>query len=264
MSIITRVLLVLALVLGGVCIYFTGALKTDKQDQRTKLATETDKAKKAQEALKASEEQRKAKEDELAKAQGEVKAAQQQLAETTGKVTTLQKEVDDLKAKMAAAPAAPAVDTTKIANLEKELADTKAKVAAAEDQVKKANDEVKAKSDQLTALSSERNVLNEKLAKTLKEIKWLKGEPDWPMPLPEGLTAKVLYYDKTWNFVVLDKGKKQGVVQNGKMILHRGTDILGQVRIATVDDDCCIGDLLGSFKKMDPKKEPKPGDLAIP
>ncbi|MCX7827360.1 MAG: hypothetical protein N2689_17655, partial [Verrucomicrobiae bacterium] len=81
---------------------------------------------------------------------------------------------------------------------------------------------------------------------------------------PEGLTAKVLYYDKQWNFVVLDAGKKKGVVPNGKMILHRGTDIIGQIRIATVDDDCSIGDLLGGFKKMDPKKEPKPGDLAIP
>jgi cell shape-determining protein MreC len=78
--------------------------------------------------------------------------------------------------------------------------------------------------------------------------------------LPEGIAGKVLYYDKTWNFTVLDIGKKKGVLPSGVMILHRGTEVVGKVRIATVDDDCCIADFLGDLKK----KEPKPGDMAIP
>ena len=263
MSIITRVLLVLACILGGASIYFCGKIKENKQELQANLVTAADKLNKSQAALKTAEEQRKAKEDETVKAQGELKAAQQLVAEATAKATTLQTRIDELeKAKTMAA--APTSDLSKLANLQKELDDAKAKLTAAEQQVKDANDQLKAKTDQLTALNSENKVINDKLKAAVSEIRVFKGEPNWAMPLPDGLTGKVLYYDKTWNFVVLDVGKKKGVVQNGKMILHRGTDVLGEVRIATVDDDCSIGDLLGNYKKLDPKKEPKPGDLAIP
>ncbi|OHE82344.1 MAG: hypothetical protein A2107_02125 [Verrucomicrobia bacterium GWF2_62_7] len=110
----------------------------------------------------------------------------------------------------------------------------------------------------MAAAEGEKKIISEKFKESDAKNRYYEGKEG--VTLPEGLSGKVLYYDKTWNFTVLDIGKKKGVLPSGVMILHRGTDIIGKVRIATVDDDCSIADFMGDFKK----KEPKAGDMAIP
>lgn len=262
MSIITRICLVVAILLGGVSIFLSGELKTDIKDLgEAKMAAKKE-ADKAKEEAKTASADAAAKKKEADDATAKVAGLTADVTEKTAKVTTLQTQVDDLNKKIAAMPAATASGPASNAA---ELNDLKTKLAAAEQardaaaaQAKEATDKIKALGDQVTAAETEKKVVNEKLKELDAKNRYFEGRDG--VTLPEGLTGKVLYYDKTWNFTVLDIGKKKGVLPSGVMILHRGTDIVGKIRIATVDDDCCIADFLGDLKK----KEPKAGDMAIP
>ncbi len=259
MLIITRVCLVLALVLGGASIYLSGELQKDK----SKLLGDVGTAKKAvDKARKDTEQARadlKAAQTEAQAKQAEAKVLTAQVTEAKATATTLQGQIDELKAKLAGGTTAPPTANTQ------ELDALKAKIASAEQardaaiqQAKDAADKISALTAQVKAADDEKKVVNDKLKESDAKVRYYTGQEG--VTLPEGLTGKVLYYDKTWNFVVLDIGKKKSVLPSGIMILHRGTEVVGKVRIATVDDDCCIADFMGDVKK----KEPKPGDMAIP
>ena len=259
MLIITRVCLVLALVLGGASIYLSGELQKDK----SKLLGDVGTAKKAADKAKAdltaakTEAQTKLKDVEQARAEAKLLAAQ--VTEAKATATTLQGQVDELKAKLASGPGAqPTVNTGEMDALKAKITAAEQARDAAAQQAKDAQDKISALTAQVTAADGEKKVINEKLKESDAKVRYYENKEG--VPLPDGLTGKVLYYDKTWNFTVLDIGKKKGVLPSGIMILHRGTEIVGKVRIATVDDDCCIADFMGDVKK----KEPKPGDMAIP
>ncbi|MFA6560664.1 MAG: hypothetical protein WCV00_01990 [Verrucomicrobiia bacterium] len=260
MSIITRVCLVVALLLGGASIWLGRELATDiKERDNAKIAAKKD-ADKARADMKTAQDEAAAKKKEADDATGKVAGLTTQVTEQTAKVTTLQGQVDELKKKIAATPAAAAGpgNAAELNDLKTKLAATEQARDAAALQAKESADKIKALTDQVAATDGEKKIINEKLKESNAKINYYEGKDG--VTLPEGLSGKVLYYDKTWNFAVLDIGKKKGVLPSGIMIIHRGTDIVGKVRIATVDDDCCVADFLGDFKK----KEPKPGDMAIP
>lgn len=261
MSIITRVCLVVALLLGGASIWLGRELATDINERDNAKIAAKKEADKAKADMKTAQDEAAARKKEADDATGKVASLTTQVTEQTAKVTTLQGQVDELKKKIAeTTPSAVAMpgNAAELNDLKTKLAATEQARDAAAQQAKEAADKIKALTDQVAATDGEKKIINDKLKESNAKISYYEGKDG--VTLPEGLSGKVLYYDKTWNFAVLDIGKKKGVLPSGIMILHRGTDIVGKVRIATVDDDCCVADFLGDLKK----KEPKAGDMAIP
>lgn len=258
MSIITRVCLVVALLLGVGSIVLSRVLTADIKtlgDEKIAAKKETDKAKAD---MKTAQDEAATKKKEAEEAALKMTALTAQMAEKTANVTTLQAEVDKLKKQIAETPPPAPSNQKELDDLKAKLTTTEQARDAAAQQAKEAADKIKALGDQVAAAEGEKKIINEKLKESDAKNRYYEGKDG--VALPEGLSGKVLYYDKTWNFTVLDIGKKKGVLPSGVMILHRGTDIVGKVRIATVDDDCCIADFMGDIKK----KEPKAGDVAIP
>jgi len=235
-------------------------LTTDIKTLGDEKAVKIKEADKAKADLKVAQDDAAARKKEADDAVAKVTALTAQMTEKTAAFTTLQGDVQKLKdeiTRLQSAPPAPA-NTQELNDLKTKLADTEKARDTAAQQAKEASDKIKALTDQVAAAEGEKKIINEKLKESDAKNRYYEGKEG--VSLPEGLTGKVLYYDKTWNFTVLDIGKKKGVLPSGVMILHRGTDIVGKVRIATVDDDCCIADFMGDIKK----KEPKAGDVAIP
>jgi septal ring factor EnvC (AmiA/AmiB activator) len=256
MSIIARVCLVVALLLGGASIFLSKKVDKQAADLRSNLTDAKTELGNTKKTLATTEGTLKAKQDELTKTEEEKKKVEGQLTEATANVTTLKTQLDETKKMVDAGQAAI-----------KELEGIKAKVAEAEQKQQEVAAQLKAKADEATQLTAQVTALkgeNKLLVDTGKQLesrlRFARGEKDWEMPLPEGLIAKVLFYDKSWNFAVLDVGKKKGAVENGVLLLHRGTEVIGQVRISTVDDDASIGDFMGDFKK----NPPQAGDTGIP
>ena len=67
--------------------------------------------------------------------------------------------------------------------------------------------------------------------------------------LPTGLKGKVVAVDPKFDFVVLDIGRDQGALERGEMMIDRDGKLLGKVRIASVQKDHCIANVLTDWKR---------------
>jgi cell shape-determining protein MreC len=63
-----------------------------------------------------------------------------------------------------------------------------------------------------------------------------------------GVSGKVTFVDRTWNFVVLDVGISAGVVPNGELIVYRGQTFLGKLRVTKVDPNDAVAEILPDVK----------------
>lgn len=61
--------------------------------------------------------------------------------------------------------------------------------------------------------------------------------------LPKGLTGRILYVNKAWNFVVIDLGSEDGMVPNAEMLIHRKDKLVGKVSISSIDRKMSIAEL---------------------
>jgi hypothetical protein len=60
----------------------------------------------------------------------------------------------------------------------------------------------------------------------------------------QGLTGRILAVNQGWNFVVLNLGDRNGVVNNAEMLVQRGNQLVGKVRITSVEPSTSIADIV--------------------
>ena len=68
------------------------------------------------------------------------------------------------------------------------------------------------------------------------------------MPLPAGLKGKVLVADPKWNFVVLNVGEDQGVLERGELLVNRNGKLVAKVVVRSVQKDRCIANVLPGWE----------------
>ena len=61
-----------------------------------------------------------------------------------------------------------------------------------------------------------------------------------------GLEGRVLAVNPAWNFVVLSLGDKNGVVSNAELLVKRGTQLIGKVRVTSVEPSTSIADIVAN------------------
>ena len=61
-----------------------------------------------------------------------------------------------------------------------------------------------------------------------------------------GLEGRVLAVNPAWNFVVLNLGDKNGVVNNAELLVKRGTQFIGKVRVTSVEPSTSIADIVAN------------------
>ncbi len=164
----------------------------------------------------------------------------------------------------------------KLAKTEAELGTTKTQLATAnteitglKDTVAKRDTELVEKGNKITGLESEKTALEGQVAEANKKI--AAGETqntelhaqikdrdltikDLNMQLghgnanpPKGTNGKILAVSKDWKFAVIDIGRDNGLWPNAEMMIHRGTNLLGRVRIGIVHKKVAIADILADY-----------------
>ena len=58
------------------------------------------------------------------------------------------------------------------------------------------------------------------------------------------LSGKIVAVNPTWNFVILDLGKNDQVVEGLSMVIYRGEKMIGKVKVVTVDATTSVADLM--------------------
>jgi predicted RNase H-like nuclease (RuvC/YqgF family) len=104
--------------------------------------------------------------------------------------------------------------------------------------------------DQVAADNAEQKILQDQLQAATKQVEDLKKEINLSKTgtMPPGISGKVTFVNYPWNFVVLNIGLADGVVPNGELIVYRGRDFLGKIKITSAEDHSAIGDVLPGAK----------------
>jgi predicted RNase H-like nuclease (RuvC/YqgF family) len=76
-----------------------------------------------------------------------------------------------------------------------------------------------------------------------------------------GLEGRILAVNTSWNFVVLSLGDRNGVINGAEMLIKRGSQLIGKVRITSVEPSTSIADIIpNSFRGS---LAVQPGDAVI-
>jgi hypothetical protein len=109
---------------------------------------------------------------------------------------------------------------------------------------------LKTVTEERDAIEQEKKVLtatNYKLNQKILSIL----DPEYNVPLPAGLKGKVLVADPRYDFVVLDIGEKQGVLEDGKLLVNRNGKLIAKVKVKSVQADRCIANVMPGWKLGD-------------
>jgi predicted nucleic acid-binding Zn-ribbon protein len=179
------------------------------------------------------------------------------LATTKKELATAQNSIADLKKQMATLQ-------DNLANTEKELTDAKILVEQYKaafptpQQALSVAKDMKALQDRMDVVEDEKKVLQRQLTRVQNELANFK-DPGHHVELPATLVGKVLVTDPKWDFVVLNIGEEQGVLNNGELLVSREGKLVAKVKITSVQKDRCIANILpGSLGEV------LEGDKVIP
>jgi hypothetical protein len=240
MSKLGKILLYLALV-GAIAALIAGGLLIKKRGEDATILAQTQQAKTVSDKAAALATQ-------------QAKDATQAKADSDAKLATATSKIDDLNtqlttAQKAATDAAGAVQTANTAaKTAQDALDAINKTLNGETPAQYIADKTKAEAD-LVAAQSEQKILQDQLQASQTQIVDLKDainrSKTGAMP---GVSGKVTFVDRTWNFVVLDVGLSNGVVPNGELIVYRGRTFLGKIRVTKVDPNDAVAEILPDLK----------------
>jgi hypothetical protein len=210
-----------------------GALTTDRNTQRdgwTATKGELDKTQKT-----------------LAKTQGDLKQTQGQLADANtardkavATAAAQTKRADDLSDKLAKA-------TQDRDEAQANLAAYTATGQKPED-IAKLVTAVKNAQDALDVANQEKMVLLRTVIHLTNELAEITGTEDFVVKLPAALKGKILVVDPKWDFVVLNIGDNEGVIQDGELLVSRDGKLVAKVIVRTVEKDRSIANIVPGWK----------------
>ncbi len=121
------------------------------------------------------------------------------------------------------------------------------------------NKQFKTLQDTLQVAETENKILNQKIKKLDTELSVYR-DPNFFVALPAALKGKVLVADPKWNFVVLNVGEDQGVLERGELLVNRNGRLVAKVVVRSVQKDRCIANVMPGWELGQVME----GDIVIP
>jgi len=115
------------------------------------------------------------------------------------------------------------------------------------DQVVKLNKDLIDAQKQIVGITGERDLWERKFVSVNTKYEALVGVTH-DILLPPELKGKILVVDPKWDFVVLDIGAEQGVIQDGEMLVSRDGKLVAKVIVRNVQKDRCIANIVPGWK----------------
>jgi hypothetical protein len=190
---------------------------------------------------------------DLSKAKTDLTKTQDTLKQTTQDLADAKSERD--KAVVTATAQTKRADelSDKLAKTTQEREDAQTKLAAyvttgiTAEQVGKLSRALKDSQEAVAAITEENVVLQR--AKTRVEARLAKYEgPDPTIRLRADLRGKILVVDPKWDFVVLNIGQDQGVLEDGELLVSREGKLVAKLIVRSVEKNRCIANVVPGWK----------------
>jgi len=235
-----RIFLILAILAGlgagGIAYY---EFSTQIPQLQTQRDTEKDAKVKEIDAHNKTKATLKKTQADLAQTQSDLADTKTELTKTQERADSLEKRANDLTTKLA--KTAAELEDTKNQLVEYQASGLKpAEVAALTKDLANARKEI-------AAITDERNIIKHQYDLTKAKLDSLLN-PENVVKLPASLKGKILVVDPKWDFVVLDVGDQQGVLEDGEMLVSRDGKLVAKVVIRTVQKDRCIANIVPGWK----------------
>lgn len=159
-------------------------------------------------------------------AKSQASQAQEQLKDKETQLAQLQSDITAKDTKIAELEAASAGSTAAAETVDNS-AETEAKLAEQDALIQKLQADLTASQSQARELQVEKQNRANQVMRS-------------------GLEGRILAVNPAWNFVVLSLGDRQGVVNNAEMLVKRGTQLIGKVRITSVEPATSIADIVAN------------------
>ena len=238
-----RICLILT-ILAGIGALAVGQLKVAEKiktitTERDENATQRDQAR--SDATKSKSEAKKAKE-EAEKVSQELATTKSELETKTVRLADQEKRANTVSAEL------QKVTADKI-EAQRSLAQWMA-LGVTPDQVKTIQAAAKKAEDERDAVEEEKKVLLRNNRQLAGELNRYKGD-NTKVELPAGLKGKVIAVDPKWEFVVLDIGSNQGLVEYGELMVNRNGKLVAKVLVTNVQAAKSVANILPEWKQAD-------------
>jgi len=210
-------------------------LQDDLQTTRTDLGSAKKEVETAKKDFKKAKEEAEKTTKELAEAQSNLESAmsnwktQQDRADRSEK--TLKQRTTELT------EAAHELTAWKALNIAADQVRTR---MVELDKVRSAND----------ALAEEKKVMARKIADLKRQVDYFVKDKEEVIVM-EPMKGKVVAVDPKWDFVIINVGSNQGAQERGELMVSREGKLVAKVRIARVEADRSIANVLTEWKQTD-------------
>jgi hypothetical protein len=189
-------------------------------------------------------------EKDLKDTQGRLAKTESELSDTRGLLTQSRAEAESFKNQASVLQTNLDERSRQLEVTQQDLAAWKA-LGIPVEQVQATIDSEKKLRDANAVLEEEKKVLQKVATDLKRRVDVLLGERVEDPVLPAGLKGTVLIVDPKWEFVVLDIGEKDGLVQNGVLMVSRNNKLVAKVRVVTVQPNRSIANLMPNWKLDD-------------
>ena len=141
----------------------------------------------------------------------------------------------------------------KLAKTTQERDDSQTKLAAyvatsmTAEQVGKLSRALKESQEAVEIVNEEKLVLQRALTRLQARLAKYEG-PDPTIRLRADLRGKILVVDPKWDFVVLNIGQDQGVLENGELLVSREGKLVAKIVVRSVEKNRCIANVVPGWK----------------
>ena len=197
------------------------------------------------------------------KALGDLANTQKELAKTKDNLTQTQQELTDTKSQRdkAVAEAKEQIKrasdlSDKLAKLTQEFNDSQAQLAAytattlSPEQVMALSKTLKNTQGALEAVKEENVVLQRAVNRLNSQLAGFIGT-NYVVRLRADLEGKIVAVDPKWNFVVLNVGEDQGVLEDGEMLVSRDGRLVAKVIVRSVQKNHSIANIVPNWRLGD-------------
>jgi len=195
----------------------------------------------------------------IAKAGTSWAATSDDLKDTKGTLDKTKVELTESKAKTQELSLTADKLTKDLSSTKNDLEATNSKLKVTSEQLQAYNDELKGKKpselfaqinelgEKVKVSDSENKMLTAAKEKLDQDLKKLRDQIE--MSKPGGaknisLSGKIVAVNPTWNFVILDLGKNDQMVEGLTMVIYRGEKLVGKIKTVTVDAQTSVADVL--------------------
>ena len=212
-----------------------------------------DKITKLQADLKEQTDARQKAESDLAKTRDDLKKTTAELKQTQATLQATTEQKDTAVAEAASQTKRADKLTDDLNKTRKERDDAQAELAAyratglTPDQISAVNTQNKTLQKTLAGIEAENKVLGRKVTGLQTELARYK-DPEKLVYLPATLKGKILVCDPKWNFVILNVGGDQGVLEYGELLVNRNGKLVAKIKVSSVQKDRCVANIVPGWQ----------------